>query len=200
MSARDTAAAAGENAAPDASTVIDGTIAAPPETTPGTALVKVSAAEIDALLAPATIDMKTWLTAIVGTGAMPDVETEETTLGMLAQIIGADTPAAVLSAMALERARELCGDEPGGQSPVMEFLSVRPMKSDYEEGANSYVIVRAVICESGETIQFTTGAVAVQMVLWKMQHEGWMPFKGKLEIKKEKTKKGYYPLNLVGGI
>jgi hypothetical protein len=74
------------------------------------------------------------------------------------------------------------------------------MKSTFTEGTACYVIVSGVRLDTGEPIQFSTGARAVQTVLWKMAYEGWLPFKAALEIRREKTQRGFYPLNLVAGI
>lgn len=168
---------------------------------PGTQLaVPFTRAEIDAILAPHTIDMRTWIRGIMTDDDFPESDPDAMALGMLAQILAADSSAAALNAFALDRAREMCGNEPGGKSPVLEITGARALKSDYAEGAACYAIISAIRLTDGEKIQFTTGSKAVQMMVWKHMFEGWMPFRCMLEIRKERTKRGFYPLNLVAGI
>jgi hypothetical protein len=131
---------------------------------------------------------------------MPDSDPEEMALGMLASIMLAETSGEALAALDLARAKELCGGEPGGRSPVLEINGARALKSEYEEGAACYCIISATRLDTGDKIRFTTGARAVQMVVAKHMYEGWLPFKAALEIRRERTRNGFYPLNLVGGI
>lgn len=167
----------------------------------GAQLVKpVTREEIELLLAPHTIDMRTWITGIMSDADFPESDTETMALGMLAQIIAAPNSEAALNAFSLDRAKEMCGNEPGGKSPVLEITGARALKSDYAEGAACYVIVQAIRLTDGERIQFTTGSRAVQTMIWKHMWEGWMPFRAMLEIRKERTRNGYYPINLVAGI
>lgn len=161
---------------------------------------RLTRAEIDTLLAPHTIDMRTWLAGLLSNDDFPEQDPDEMALGMIAQILLAPTSEATLSAFDLDRAKEMCGNEPGGRSPVLEITGARPMKSEYEEGAACYVIVSAVRLVDGELVQFTTGSRAVQAVIFKHMHEGWMPFRAMLEIRKERTRRGFYPINLVAGI
>lgn len=181
-------------------------LATPPAFTPsehrgGTlATIPMTSAEIDAITAAYVVDERTWLRGIMSPDEFPESDPEAMALGMLAQILMATTSEDALRSFNLDRARTLCGDVPGGKSPVLEFTGARPMKSDYADGSACYVIASAIRLSDGEKISFTTGSRAVQTVLWKHVHEGWMPFKGMLEIRKERTKAGYYPLNLVQGI
>lgn len=167
---------------------------------PGTALAVVDRRQIELLLAPHTVDLMTWLGALLSTTEFPEQDAEQQTIGILASIIGADTAEAALSALNVQRAREMCGDKPGGRSDTLEIYDVRPLKSDYAEGAACYVIVQARNLKTGERLQFTTGARAVQAVLWKCKAENWMPVRCALEIRREKTRAGFYPLNLVAGV
>lgn len=169
-------------------------------TAPGKALAVIDRGQIEQLLAPHTVDLMTWLGALLSTTEFPEQDAEQQTIGILASIIGATTPEAALSALNVQRAREMCGDKPGGRSDTLEVYSVRPLKSDYAEGAACYVIVQARNLKTGEAFQFTTGAKAVQAVLWKCAAENWLPVKCALEIRREKTRAGFYPLNLVAGV
>jgi hypothetical protein len=174
---------------------------APPAGTPGTALAtRITDQEIEAFLAPVTLTPVDWIRVLMNVQDMPEYDPDEMALGMLAQILMADTPADVLGALDLDRAKDMCGGEPGGKSNILEIQGARALKSDYEEGAACYCIVTAFDTAAGNRIQFTTGAKAVQMVIAKMAYEGWLPFKGRLEIRREKTKRGFYPINLIAGI
>lgn len=170
---------------------------------PGTTVARVerfTTAELDQLLAPHTVSPVQWIRTLLTHEEMPEADPEEMAIGMMAQILMASTSEEALSALDLARAKELCGGEPGGRSPVLEIYGARALKSDYEEGAACYTIVSATRLDTGERIQFTTGARAVQMVIAKHLYEGWIPFKAALEIRRERTRNGFYPLNLVGGI
>lgn len=168
---------------------------------PGTGVaVKIDRAEIEALLAPHTIDLRTWLKGILSDEEFPEQDAEEMTIGMLASILLAPTSEQALAALDLDRAKQMCGDEPGGKSPVLMITGARPMKSTIEGGAACYVIVEATKLDGGESIRFTTGSRAVQTMIWKHMAEGWMPFKAMLEIRREKTQAGYHPLNLIAGV
>jgi hypothetical protein len=175
--------------------------AEPGQADPGAAVaVPLTLAEVEAILAPHTVDMRTWLRALLVDEELPEEDPDEMALGMLAQIMFAKSSEEVLSIFDLDRAKELCGGEPGGRSPVLEIQGARALHSTYEEGAPCYVIVAAINCATGERIQFTTGARAVQMAILKHIHEGWMPFRACLEIRREATRRGFHPLNLVAGI
>lgn len=177
--------------------------APPPAFTPSTSteLVKpVTQAEIDAILAPHVIDMRTWLRGILTEEDFPESDPDAMALGMLAQILMAETSEQALSMFNLDRARDMCGNEPGGRSAVLEITGARALKSTYAEGAACYAIIAATRLDTGAKFQFTTGSKAVQMLVWKHMHMGWIPFRAMLEIRKEKTQRGFYPLNLVAGI
>jgi hypothetical protein len=168
---------------------------------PGAAVATVlTTTEIQRLLEPHTVSLQTWLQGLLSNEDFPESDPEEMAIGMIAQILLASTSEEALSAFALDRAKELCGGEPGGKSPVLTITGARPLRSDYAEGAACYVIVDAVRKVDGERVRFTTGARAVQAVILKHMHEGWMPFDAMLEIRSERTRAGYYPLNLVSGI
>jgi hypothetical protein len=167
---------------------------------PGTQLATFTRADLEVLLAPYTVDLKTWAYALMRNDEFPEQDAEAMTLGILANILMAETSEAALKALDVQRAREMCGNEPGGRSDVLEVYGARPLKSDFSEGAACYVIVDALHLKTGERLKFTTGARAVQTVVLKHCLEGWLPFRCALEIRRERTRAGYHPLNMVAGI
>jgi hypothetical protein len=148
------------------------------------------------LLQPYTIDLRQWTEALFSVTEFEEADPDETSFAMLAQILGAQSSEEALMSLELNRAKELCGDEPGGKSPLLVVRGARPMKSEYEEGANCYVIVDAVEKASGNSARFTTGAKAVQAVILAHVVNEWMPFEGRLTIRRQKTRRGFYPLGL----
>lgn len=174
--------------------------APPAATSTALAVPAFTAADLELLLAPHTIDLRTWAQALLGNAEFPEQDAEAQTLGILASILSAETPEEALAIMDVNRARELCGGEPGGRSPVLRITGARPLKSDYAEGAACYVIVQAIILAEDRRIQFTTGAKAVQAVILKFMAMNWLPVDCALEIRRERTRAGYHPLNLVSGI
>lgn len=161
---------------------------------------RISAAELEQLLAPHTVSPRDWIITLMTNEEMPEADADEQTLGMLASILLAGSSDEALSALDLARARDLCGGEPGGRSPVLEITGARALRSTYEDGATCYAIIEAWRMDDGSHCRFTTGARAVQMVVAKHLYEGWVPFRAALEIRRQATRRGFYPLNLVGGI
>lgn len=155
--------------------------------------------EIERLLQPYTMTATEWAFVLFEQREFPEQDPDEMTNAMLAQILMSGSSEEALSAMNLDRAKHLCGDEPGGHSPLLLIHGARPMKSEYEEGAPCYCIVDATILATGERIRFTTGARAVQACILAHIGNGWLPFRGMLEIRSQKTRRGFYPLNLVAG-
>lgn len=166
---------------------------------PGTALAVSFGKAVDELLEPHTINVIDWVSALVGAGEIETETTEASIMGILAQILSARTPDEALASLELDRAREMCGDAPGGHSPLLEIRAARPMKSSYDVGAPTYAIVDAIYVHNGEPVRFTSGALAVQAVLCAMIGNGWMPFRAVLTIRRTPTTAGFYPMNLEAG-
>lgn len=156
-------------------------------------------ASLEQLLAPHTLDLQAWGEALFKVRDFPEQDPDEQTHAMLAQILMSGSSEEALAAMDLDRAKQLCGDEPGGHSPVLTITDARPVASEYEEGPACYVIVSAIVKHSGKRIRFTTGSAAIQAVILAHIGNGWMPFDGVLSIRSQKTRRGYYPLNLSAG-
>src|SRR5215469_7054581 len=166
---------------------------------PGTAVALRFDEEIERILTPYTITAIEWARLLFKVTEFPEQDPDDITNSMLASILMADSSEEVLSALSLDRAKELAGDEPGGHSPLLVIHGARPMKSDYDEGPPCYCIVDATVKATGKRIRFTTGAKAVQAAILAHVGHGWMPFEAILEIRRERTRRGYYPLNLVAG-
>lgn len=165
--------------------------------TPGAALaVPFTQAELDTMLQPYQVDFRAWLTTLLTDTEYPEQSSEESALGMLAQILTAGDVDEMFAAMQMERAKDLCGNEPGGRSFVMDITGARPMKSTFEEGPGTFVICSAIEVASGRKFQFTTGARAVQASVAMAMHKGWMPLRCVLVIRSRATARGFYPLNL----
>lgn len=162
-------------------------------------LGNLDSAELDRLLAPATMDYTTWLRSLLTDERLEETDPEEAGIGILAAILLAETSEAALAAVDLKRAKALCGDTPGGKSPLLEITGARGMVSSFDEGAPAYAIIQATIISTGERIQFTTGARAIQAVVLKHIGEGWLPFRAILTMRAHPTKRGFYPLNLEAG-
>lgn len=166
---------------------------------PGTDLVAAFGARVAELLGQHTISLEQWVTALLTDAEFEAADPEEATLGILAQILTARTSEEALASLQLERAKDMCGGEPGGHSPLLEIRGARPMKSTFEEGATCFCIVDAVYVHNGEPVRFTTGAKAVQAAIIAHIGNGWLPFQAILEIRNQPTAKGFHPLNLVAG-
>lgn len=165
---------------------------------PGLVAVRFSD-RIDQLLKPFTLDLDEWAEALFEVREFPEQDPDDQTNALLAAILLADTSEEALAAMQLDRAKDLCGDEPGGHSPLLVIYGARPIRSEFEEGPSCYLIVDAVVKADGKRVRFTTGAKAVQAVILAHMGRGWMPFEAILEIRRQKTRRGYYPLNMVAG-
>ena len=156
-------------------------------------------AQLEQLLAPHTLDLQQWAEALFSVRDFPEADPDEQSHAMLAAILLSSTSEEALASMELDRARQLCGDEPGGTSGVLRFTGARPVKSEYEEGPACYLIVEATRLADGKQLRFTTGAAQIQaVILWHVGHQ-LMPFDGVLSIRREKTRRGFYPMNLTAG-
>ena len=166
---------------------------------PGTDLAPMFGARVAELLGRHTISIEQWVTALLTGDEFDTPDPEESTLGILAQILTARTSEEALASLELERAKDMCGGQPGGHSQLLEIRGARPMASTFDEGAPCFCIVDAVYVHNGEPVRFTTGAKAVQAAIIAHIGNGWLPFQAILEIRRQPTAKGFYPLNLVAG-
>ena len=176
-------------------------IAAPPAAgaAPGTGLALMSTAELEAIVGTRTVPVREWAESLVTDTEFPDDDPDEMALGILAGILLATSSEEALAVTNLQRAKELCGNIPGGHSPLLEITAAMPFKSTYEQGAPCYAMVSAIVVSTGEKFKFTTGARAVQAVIIAHLVHGWMPFRCLITMRATPTQRGYYPLNLEAG-
>ena len=166
---------------------------------PGTELALMSTAELEAIVGTRTVPVREWAESLVTDTDFPDDDPDEMALGILAGILLAQSSEEALAVTNLQRAKELCGNMPGGHSPLLEITAAMPFKSTYEQGAPCYAMVSATVVSTGEKFKFTTGARAVQAVIIAHLVHGWMPFRCLITMRATPTQRGYYPLNLEAG-
>lgn len=166
---------------------------------PGAELALMSAAELEAIVGTRTVPVREWAESLVQDTEFPDDDPDEMALGILAGILLATSSEEALAVTNLQRAKELCGNMPGGHSPLLEITAAMPFKSTYEQGAPCYAMVSATVVSTGEKFKFTTGARAVQAVIIAHLVHGWMPFRCLITMRATPTQRGYYPLNLEAG-
>lgn len=154
---------------------------------------------IEQLLQPFTLDLDQWAEALFDVREFPESDPDDQAAALLASILLAETSAEALAAMEMNRAKEMCGGEPGGHSPLLIITGARPLRSTFEDGPSCYLIIDAVIKADGRRIRVTTGAKAVQAVILAHIARGWLPFEAMFEIRRVATRRGFYPLNLVAG-
>jgi hypothetical protein len=163
---------------------------------PGTAVDTIDRAAVLALLKPHAIPFVTWAGALMEQATFEEEASDQAGLGIIASILTAATSAETFAAMDMYGADRLVGDEPGGRSPLLEITGAIPLESTFDEGPSCFAIFSAVVVETGESIQFSCGARAVQASVMKHMFEGWMPLRAFLVRRKKPTRKGFYPLNL----
>jgi hypothetical protein len=185
----------------DETDIVEGEVTAALDTVsrPAAQLAVPLSSRIEALLQPYTISLDEWAEALFDVREFPDQDPDESTMGMLAQILTAGSSEEILASMELNRAREMCGDEPGGHSPLLTIHGARPMRSEYEDGPSCYVIVDAIRKADGKGARFTTGSRAIQAAILAHAARGWLPFDAILTIRAQKTRRGFYPMNLEAG-
>jgi hypothetical protein len=166
---------------------------------PGTSLALMTTGELEELVGARTVPVREWAASLVQDTEFPDDDPDEMALGILAGILLAGSSEEALAVTNLQRAKELCGNIPGGHSPLLEITAAMPFKSTYEQGAPCYAMVSATVVSTGEKFKFTTGARAVQAVIIAHLVHGWMPFRCLITMRATPTQRGYYPLNLEAG-
>jgi hypothetical protein len=189
----------GEGAEPDAQAALPTEEPPAPEAAPGTALEMPTQEQILDLLKPRSIPFLSWAAALMDQGDFAEEEAEASGLGIVASILTAATSEDVFAAMDMYGAERLIGTEPGGRSGLLEITGAIPLASTFDEGPSCFCIVSATVSETGERIQFSCGARAVQAAIMKHMSQGWLPFKAMLVRRRKPTRAGFYPINLERG-
>jgi hypothetical protein len=70
---------------------------------PGQELARLTQADIESILKPYTVDMRTWLIGINSVDEFPETDPDAVAASMMAQILTAPTPEAALGALNLEK-------------------------------------------------------------------------------------------------
>jgi hypothetical protein len=162
---------------------------------PGTELAVFGPRDLENLLGVQVIDIRSWAESLVHGAEFPESDPDDATDTMLTGILMASSSQEAFAAMQLQRAKEMCGGEPGGRSNAQEVRGVLPFKSTFEQGAPCYIVVSSFDLAESRSIRWTTGAKAVQTVILTHYVRGWWPFRMQLAIRGERTKRGFYPLN-----
>lgn len=170
------------------------------ETGPGTELAIPDRDQILAVLGTRQVDYTAWAKALITGDPLEEDATDDAGLSIVRAILLAETSGQALAAVNMVTTDELIGTEPGARSNVLEIYSARPLASTYEDGAGSFCVIDARDLAEGRDLTFSCGALAVQTVLLACQMNGWMPLKCRLTRRAKPTRRGYYPLNLEGGI
>lgn len=148
-----------------------------------------AAAELDLMLAqiagsgPSAQEI---LQAIVGADSLPDQKAEQSQAAIVARILQAGDPDAVLDMGQPVGADEL-------EQVPLEVNGVRWMKSTFEEGPGVYAVIDAVRGDNNEPVKVTTGSTNVMTQLLKLQTMGALPQRVKIVKSARPTQSGYYP-------
>lgn len=146
-------------------------------------------AELDAMLAqivgkePSAQEI---LQAIVGGESLPESTAEQSQAGIVARILGADTPEATLDMGEPVKAEDL-------EQVTLNVSGVRWMRSTFDEGPGVYAVIDAVREDTGEAIKATCGSVNVMTQLLKLQTMQAFPQRVKIVKSQRPTQSGYYP-------
>lgn len=159
-----------------------------------------SRAEMMQILGSQSIPFRAWVAALMEAERFEDDAPEERASSIVRAILLAETSEAALAATDLKSADDLVGTEPGSRSNVLEIRGAKPLSSSYDDGPSCFAIIDARDLAEGADVMFSCGARAVQTVVMKHMWEGWTPFKAVLTRKRKPTQRGFYPLNLEGGI
>lgn len=82
-----------------------------------------------------------------------------------------------------------------GMDQVVESIS--KSGSDFADGLGVFLVVKAVVEDTAETITWTTGSMSVVAQLVRAYALDAFPLRCKLRRSDKPTKSGFYPLNLV---
>lgn len=124
---------------------------------------------------------------ILGQEEMPETDPEEGARAIVARILSAESADDVLSISSVTHAQEIL------QVPL-EIFRVKWQRGTFEEGTTCYVVLSAVVIETGERVTITCGGTNVMVQLVKMGIIGAFPFKARITKSIKATARGFYPL------
>jgi hypothetical protein len=79
---------------------------------------------------------------------------------------------------------------------VVQINSGTRMPSDYSEGFAWYLVLDAVVCETGEALAMPTSSRAIIMQVGMLRRLGLLPAKFIVRVADKPTDRGYYPQHL----
>lgn len=169
-------------------------------TAPGAELAIPDRAEIAQLLGARVIPVREWIAALTEQERFEETDSEDAALGIVRQILLAESPGQVFSAMQAVSVKELLGDDPGARSSVFEIRGATPLASSFEEGVSCFAIIDATNLAEREHVTLSCGARAVQAAILAHMLNGWLPMRAVFTRRRKPTRRGFYPVNLESGV
>lgn len=166
---------------------------------PGTAVDRVAPGELAALLQGSAMPFLSWASALLTNTEFGEDTGADSSYGIIAAILAAESSGEAMKVADMTPVEELCPKTPGAHSPLLRITGATPLKSTFDEGPPCFCVVHAEIVATGEQITTSIGARAVQAVILKHIHAGWMPFEAVLTRRLKPTRAGFYPMNLEAG-
>lgn len=167
---------------------------------PGAELAIPDRAEIAKLLGARVIPVREWIGALTEQERFEETDSEDAALGIVRQILLAESPGQVFSAMQALSVKELLGEDPGARSSVFEIRGATPLASSFEEGVSCFAIIDAINLAEREHVTLSCGARAVQAAILAHMINGWMPMRAVFTRRRKPTRRGFYPVNLESGV
>lgn len=166
---------------------------------PGRAVDRVAPGELAALLQGSAMPFLSWASALLTNTEFGEDTGADNSYGIIAAILSAESSEEAMKVADMTPVEELCPKTPGAHSPLLRITGATPLKSTFDEGPPCFCVVHAEIVATGEQITTSIGARAVQAVILKHIHAGWMPFEAVLTRRLKPTRAGFYPMNLEAG-
>lgn len=143
------------------------------------------------------INPQAWVNAILYGDSYTEPEPDFISRLLAAQSIFADTIEDAFASAGVRKLQNWLPDTPGAEVGPFEITDLYVAKSDYETGNPSYVLITAVMLESGEEVKFSTGATNVQATLIGLLRLGHWPIRAKVKRGDTKDKGGHYLMFLL---
>lgn len=130
--------------------------------------------------------LQTFLTFAQG---IPDAEEGAGLDNIVSQILTGDTADDLDSAWQSTGGEKLIGKP-------MSITGVTKRPSDFGEGLGIYLVVAAILAETGESVTFTTGSVSIVAQLAKAYAGGMLPLDCRIVQSERPSARGYYAQHL----